>query len=83
MSKVTYTAPTDDALRVVYMGVAFEDGVAVEVDNSALLAKAQGNPWFTVGEAPRRGRPPKVVQVEQPVEEPAVVEAPAEQPQGE
>jgi hypothetical protein len=60
MAKVTYTAPEDDSEVVTYMGVKFFSGQPKEIDDEAeagLLAKAAGNPFFTVdGAAPVKAK---------------------------
>lgn len=75
MKIITYIAPDGDAQAVTWGGYDFVSGVPVEVENPHIIAKAHGNPCFTVddagaaageaetgGEKPRRGRPPKVAQ---------------------
>ncbi|WP_262298392.1 hypothetical protein [Microvirga sesbaniae] len=64
MATVIYRDRDRTAPRVTWQGIEFLDGQAVAVDDPALLAKAEANPFFEIaGEAPapRRGRAAKAV----------------------
>jgi len=51
MKIITYIAPDGDAQSVTWGGYDFVSGVPVEVENPHIIAKAHGNPCFTVDEA--------------------------------
>lgn len=48
MAKVTYRPGDGDPASVTWGGKTFEANKSVEVDNPAMIAKAQGNPQFEV-----------------------------------
>jgi hypothetical protein len=55
MPKVTYKAPPGDAESVTWRGKTFKNGEGVDIDDPAMLAKAQGNPYFEVAGGDKKG----------------------------
>ena len=61
MAKVTYSPPEGEAQSVTWGGKKFEAGKAVDIDNPAMLAKAQNNPHFKVAGSKEEARRAEVV----------------------
>jgi hypothetical protein len=55
MPRVTYKAPPGDAETLRWAGKEFKNGEGVDIDDPAILAKAQGNPYFEVSGGDKRG----------------------------
>jgi hypothetical protein len=55
MPKVTYKAPPGDAESVTWRGKTFKNGEGVDIDDPAMLAKAQNNPYFEVSGGDKKG----------------------------
>jgi hypothetical protein len=55
MPKVTYKAPPGDAESITWRGKTFKNGEGVDVDDPAMLAKAQNNPYFEVSGGDKKG----------------------------
>jgi hypothetical protein len=55
MPKVTYKAPPGDAESITWRGKTFKNGESVDVEDQAMLSKAQNNPYFEVSGADKKG----------------------------